>query len=174
MIVSWQTIATQFRLAGVGKDVRDPIFDLLDTSFVTVSERWMRDNWEAMVNTLPASLTEWKTVGNTRRLCPLYIPERKDCENHAYGTMVHGAVGNALSYVQQQAAGKTPAEAGLAMGVIHYTAVPRRENLFREGRHAMNWWLNHRARLGFFEPAEGHPTTLLRKEVQSITRVCAI
>lgn len=174
MIVTWQTIATQFRLAGVGEDVRDPIFDLLDTSFVTASERWMRDNWGAMVDTLPEELTEWKTVGNTRRLCPLYIPERKDCENEAYGLMVHGAVGNALSYVRDKAAGRNPAEAGLAMGVIHYTAIPRRENLFRAGRHAINWWLDHRTRLRFFEPAEGHPTRLLREEIQKITRVCAI
>lgn len=138
---------------------------MMDHALVPVSAGWMRANWGAWVQSLPAKL---RTTNSRGQQVPAYIPEAFDCENHAAACMVHGTYGNALTAL------RLGYQAGLAKGVVLYTAEPRRANGNRSGRHAICWRMGHNSKIYFFEPADGTNQTLTKREIKSITAICAI
>lgn len=154
---------------GIRDDVfLDRRFMLWDIAYCPVSADWVFANWQAWVRSLPKELQESKTLFGRSVLCPRYLPEAFDCENHALACMVHGTIGNALTMVRH---GGLPR--GLAKGILTYTAEGRPENRGRRGRHAICWFVNRLRHAKFFEPGDGLHVTLTPTELASIDFGCA-
>ena len=157
-MIHFLDILQRFGKAGAKQSVlNSAAAQLLDNQYRPVSAKWMRDNWQAWVESLPTPLIEGSR--------PLWIKEAFDCDNHAFACMVHGTVGNALTAV----ASPSRAPMGLAKGVMAYTGASH-----VIGRHALCWWVNHQRLLHFFEPASGSEVNLSRKEIATTTFICAI
>lgn len=133
------------------------LWQLPDVSYETVSEAWVRDNWNAWLEARPADLVVFRDAGGKRiRSRPLWIAEASDCDNLALGVVAHGDVGNALASLHVPAV-----RGGLAFGVLFYVAETARPGNFGvAGGHAINWFVTHDGAVGFFEPGVGEVTDL--------------
>lgn len=128
------------------------LWQLPDTSYETVSETFVRDNWGAWLDARPPELiTTYNVGGGLLRPVPRWIEGAGDCDNLALGTMAWANVGNALASVKRK-----QTRGGLAYGVLFYVAGPARlENFNVAGGHAINWLVQPTREVRFFEPGRG-------------------
>lgn len=147
--------ALRLLLVGNGYDhaLQTIFWHLADHNYEPVSWGWVRANWQAWLQARPLELCHTRNSGGKAiRSAPRWLPDSSDCDNLAFGVMVHGQVGNALSAVRGDPRG------GLAFGVLFYHPG------IGGDAHALNWWLDHDDSIRTFEPGNGEEVTLSDKE----------
>lgn len=142
--------------------------------FATVSRDWVAQTWadtiaEMQANT-PQLLSPRSIGGGKTVMVPRYFLNGFCCRGHALKVYAHGMTGFALS----AAASPTPLDHdALAWGFLHYTAMPRTQNLNRNGRHECLWGVDHDGVFFTYEPGDGDFEPFLPEELASITLLFA-
>lgn len=139
--------------------------------FATVSREWVTATWEAGVRALrdnaPALVTS-RSIGASgqTQLVPRYFLDGFNCRGHSVFIYAHGLTGFAV----QAAASPTPLDHdALAFGFLHYTARPSADNLQRDGRHQILWFVDRDGVFQSYEPGDGEENELTPEELASIT-----
>lgn len=138
-------------------------WQLPDDTYETMSAVRLAEIWAAWVDARPVQLNTTRDIGGGKTVrIPRWFAEAGDCDNLALGLMAWADIGNAL------AVAKGASSAGLACGVLFYTAGPARsENFNVAGGHAINWFLDHEKNVRFFEPGVGELVDLNTAERSS-------
>lgn len=141
-----------------------------DGSFETVSEEWVSAVASACLAALPPEIVTVRKLGGGKTLpVPLWVADAGDCETHSLVLAAWGMVGNWTRAVRDRVK-----RGGTAFGVLFYTATPRPENGYRNGRHSICWFVNHEKQVRFFEFGDNDVTTLTVEEKNSCTfGICA-
>lgn len=135
--------------------------------FGTVARPWVERGWTEAVENLPAELVEVRQLGGGRsRRVPRYFLNGFNCRGHGLYVYSQLLMGFALQAARSPTALDHDA---LALGVLHYTAEPRADNLLRAGRHLQLWFIDHAGQFQTFEPGDGEENEATLPELQSIT-----
>lgn len=139
-------------------------------TFATVSREWVTATWQAGIEALRANapaLVESRAIGGSKTvLVPRYVINGFNCRGHSLSVYSHGMIGFAL----QGASARPPLDHdALAFGILNYTAEPRAENLQRNGRHRILWFIDHEGVFQTFEGGDGAEEELTPAELASIT-----
>jgi hypothetical protein len=143
--------------------------------FATVSREWVSATWEAGVRALrlnAPALVASRPIGASgeTQLVPRYVLRGFNCRAHALFVYTHGLTGFAC----QAADSLAPLDHdALAFGFLHYTARPSTDNLRRDGRHCILWFVDHEGFFQSYEPGDGEENELTPEELASITFVYA-
>lgn len=139
--------------------------------FATVSRAWVTDVWAAGVRALrdnaPALVTS-RPIGASgqTQLVPKYFLDGFNCRGHSVFIYAHGLTGFA---VQAAASAKPLDHDAVAFGFLHYTARPSADNLQRNGRHQILWFVDHDGIFQSYEPGDGEENELTPEELASIS-----
>lgn len=138
--------------------------------FGTVSREWMTASWAAAVAALLANaprLVELRPIGGGKtQPVPRYVANGFNCRGHTLHILAHGLTG----FADSAAAAPMPlAHDALACGWLHYTARPSVDNLRRDGRHRILWFIDHEGVFQTFEGGDGEENELTAEELASIT-----
>ena len=140
-------------------------------NFATVSREWVTDVWAAGMRALRDNaphLVTSRPIGNSgqTQLVPRYFLGGFNCRGHSLFIYTHGLLG----FAQQAAASPAPLDHdALAFGFLHYTARPSADNLQRNGRHQILWFVDHDGVFQSYEPGDGEENELTPEELASIT-----
>lgn len=107
------------------------------------------------------------------RLVPRYVANGFCCRGHAALVYGHILTGFALKGVARAVEGSPLVEDALAVGILHYLALPRSENRFRSGPHANLWFIDHEGEFQTFEPGDGEEHEFNETELASVFLVYA-
>lgn len=155
-------LLTRDQLIGILGGAGIPAAELFDPDtlganlFVTVSREWVASVCQAALDELRLNapqLVQARPIAGTSKttLVPRYILNGFCCRGHALKMYSHGMTGFAL----QAANSPTPLDHdGLAFGFYHFTASPRAENGYRDGRHEKVWGVDHAGQFFSFEPGD--------------------
>jgi hypothetical protein len=143
--------------------------------FATVSREWVSATWEAGVRALrlnAPALVASRPIGASgeTQLVPRYVLRGFNCRAHALFVYTHGLTGFACKAADSP--GQLDHDA-LAFGFLHYTARPSTDNLRRDGRHCILWFVDHEGVFQSYEPGDGEENELTPEELASITFVYA-
>ena len=139
--------------------------------FATVSREWVAATWAAGVRALrdnAPALVESRPIGASgqTQLVPRYVLNGFNCRGHSVFIYAHGLTGFAC----QAASAPAPLDHdALAFGFLHYTARPSADNLHRDGRHQILWFVDHEGTFQSYEPGDGEENELTPEELASIT-----
>ena len=161
-MISRDDVRRALVLSGLSSDVVKNKFQLVDRNWNLCSERFCLDNWRNWMAHLPEELKEVRNINGHDICVPRWFNDCFDCDNHCTGTLYHAQLTNAHT---RATSGKK--RGGILYGMLFYDAVPKEGNL-RSGPHAINWFINYRRRLRFFESAEGRVIELTQEEIDSI------
>lgn len=144
---------------------------LVGNVFGTVSRDWVSATWEEGVRALrlnAPALVASRPIGTTgqTQLVPRYFLNGFNCRGHSIFIYAHGLTGFAL----RAATAPAPLDHdALAFGFLHYTARPSTDNLRRDGRHCILWFVDHEGVFQSYEPGDGEENELTAEELASIT-----
>jgi len=138
--------------------------------FATVSREWVTATWKAGVQALrdnaPALVESRQLGGGKTQLVPRYLVNGFNCRGHSIFVYGHGMTGFAL----QAATASAPIDHdALAFGFLHYTASPSADNLGRNGRHCILWFVDHDGAFQTFEGGDGEENELTPEELATVT-----
>jgi hypothetical protein len=144
--------------------------------FGTVSRAWLTATWCAAIDSLRANIpgsVESRAIGSSgaSQSVPRYILHGYSCRNQTLLVYAHGIAGFVTEAVK--ALPSTLDHDSLAFGFLHYTARPRSENLNRDGRHMILWFIDHDGVFQTFEPGDGEENEMTAEELASITFIFA-
>lgn len=145
-------------------------------TFATVSRPWVTDTWCAAIDSLRANIpgsVESRAIGasGATQSVPRYILNGLSCRNQTLMVYAHGIGGFVTDAAK--ALPRVLDHDSLAFGFLHYTARPRTENLMRNGRHMILWFIDHDGGFQTFEPGDGEENELTAEELASITFIFA-
>lgn len=174
MILSRLGLAATLGAAGVARKV---IPRLEGVNFATVSREFVSDSFAAAMDGLRANAPEMVDVldlGQGRsRLVPRYVANGFCCRGHAVLVYSHVLTGFAIKGARAALAGTPLVEDGLAVGVVHYLALPRPDNRGRSGPHANLWFVDHEGHFQTFEPGDGEEHEFNETELASVFMIYA-
>ena len=145
-------------------------------TFATVSRAWVTATWCAAIDSLRANIpgsVESRAIGSSgaSQAVPRYILNGYSCRNQTLLVYAHGIAGFVTEAVKSLP--RTLDHDSLAFGFLHYTATPRAENLNRDGRHMILWFIDHDGAFQTFEPNDGEENEMTPAELASITFIFA-
>lgn len=171
MLLTRQQLIERLITGGVPTDAWAGAFNSIQgITFSTVSRAWVESVFSAGVDALrlnaPSLVTMRDIGGGKSRAVPRYFLNGFCCRGHSLFLYAHGMTGFALQ------ASATPGgldHDALAFGFLHYTAQPNAENLGRNGRHEILWFVDNEGVFQTFEGGDGEENELTPAELASIT-----